>query len=154
MSSGGADMGGQSSSEPSPTTLPTHIEEEPGADFGLESGTRDDGTFASRAATETTALLRKPFEFVTHAPHAGPCNHGTFSPGLTSSADSIKSGRSGVDFGELPRRDGRPGSAEGSRSLLGSVLENIGVKNGSGKKKMSTTSFLAERHGIKNTTTM
>jgi len=40
--------------------------------------------------------------------------------------------------------------------MFGSLLANIGVKNGSpgGKKKMSTTSYLAERHGITNTTAM
>jgi hypothetical protein len=149
----GVDMGRPSSSEPSPNTIPAYLEEEPDASLRLDGQTRKEDAFASRAATETTSLLRKPFEFITTSAHAGPCNHGTFSPGLESRADSIRSGHSGVGFGDLPSRNGRPGSAEGSRSLLGTVLEYSGMKNG-GKKKMSTTSFLAERHGIKNTTAM
>lgn len=155
MTGEGADMEGRSSTEPSPTTLPTHLEEEPEEGLALDGKAREEGeeSFASRAVNETTALLRKPFEFVTGSPHAGPCNHGTFSPGLESRADSIRSGHSGVGFGVLTRGE-RPNSAEGSRSLLGSMFDNFGVKSGNGKKKMSTTSYLAERHGIKNTTTM
>jgi hypothetical protein len=95
---------------------------------------------------ETTALLKKPYEFFGLRPHQGPCTHGTFSPRPDS--DSVRSGISG---------DGRPGSGsgEGNQNIFGSFLETVGMKNGSpGKKKMSVTNYLAERHGIKNTTTM
>ena len=38
--------------------------------------------------------------------------------------------------------------------MFGSLLENVGMNNGGGKKKMSTTNWLAERHGITKTTSM
>src|SRR6187402_1564359 len=53
-----------SSSEPSPNTYPTHVdtelEEDEGTLDGKGQGLSDLG---SKAVTETTALLRKPFEF-------------------------------------------------------------------------------------------
>ncbi|KAH7370501.1 sulfate transporter family-domain-containing protein [Rhexocercosporidium sp. MPI-PUGE-AT-0058] len=126
-----------SSSEPSPNTYPTHLETDPDADqHSLDGQPHEASEFGSKVASETTALLRKPFEFVVGTPaHTGPCNHGTFSPRLESRADSMRSGHSGYGFGGSPPR--RAGSGEGS-----------------GGKKMSTTSYLAERHGIKNTRTM
>jgi hypothetical protein len=145
-----------SSSEPSPNTYPTHLENDPGAeDEGLDGNTGAQHS-GSGAVNETTSLLRKPFEFAVASPHGGPCNHGTFSPRLESRADSVRSGHSGHGFEGFSSRNGRPQSGESSTSMLGSLLENIGVKNGTGngKKKMSTTSYLAERHGITNTTTM
>jgi hypothetical protein len=143
-----------SSSETSPNTFPAHLDTDPGADDdALDGRTHGFGDFGSRAVTETTALLKKPFEFVLGTPHAGPCNHGTFSPRLEPRADSVKSGRSG--FGGLPPLSGRPDSPEGRPNMFGSFLDTVGVRNGSGgKKKMSTTNYLAEQHGITNTTTM
>lgn len=95
--------------------------------------------------TETTALLRKPFELISHPAHSGPCDHGTFSP----RPGSVRSGY-GYGFGSSPPRSQE---GESSKSRFGSFLENVGMRNG-GKKKMSTTNWLAERHGITNTTTM
>jgi hypothetical protein len=107
----------------------------------------------SKYATETTALLRKPIEFITGHAHPGPCNHGTFSPRLGSRAESV---RSGHGFGGFPSGGGNPGEGEGSRGIFESMMENLGMKNsnGGGKKKMSTTNWLAEQHGITNTRTM
>lgn len=52
----------------------------------------------------------------------------------------------------------RPGSGESSRGIFGSLMGNLRMRNngmeGNGKKKQSTTRYLAERHGIKNTRTM
>jgi hypothetical protein len=143
-----------SSSETSPNSFPAHLDTDPCADDdALDSRTHGFGDFGSRAVTETTALLKKPFEFVLGTPHAGPCNHGTFSPRLESRADSVKSGRSG--FEGSPPLSGRPDSPGGRPSMFGIFLDTVGGKNGSGgKKKMSTTSYLAEQHGITNTTTM
>jgi hypothetical protein len=147
-----------SSSNPSPNTYPTHLDTDPAADDDATDGTKHGvgiADFGSRVASETTALLKKPFELVTSSPYAGPCDHGTFSPRLESRAHSV-SGRSGYGFGGSPPRTAR--EAEGSsNSRFGSFLENVGMKNGSGsssKKKISTTSYLAEQHGITNTTTM
>lgn len=148
-----------SSSNPSPNTYPTHLDTDPAADDDATDGeTHGAGIsgFGNRVASETTALLRRPFELVTTAAHSGPCDHGTFSPRLESRAHSIRSGHSGYGFGGSPPRTAREAGGS-SASMFGSFLENVGMKNGSGapsKKKMSTTSYLAEQHGIKNTTTM
>lgn len=150
-----------SSSNTSPNTYPTHPHTDPDEHEDDDGEGRAHGVgvsdFGSKVASETTALLKKPFEFVSSSPHAGPCNHGTFSPRLESRADSVRSGLSGhgYGFGGSPPRTAR--EAGGSRaSTFSSFFENVGLKNGSGssKKKMSTTSYLAERHGITNTTTM
>jgi hypothetical protein len=133
-----------SSSEPSPNTYPTHLDTDPAADDdaldGKTHGTRD---LIGKAVDETTSLLQKPFEFLLSSPHEGPCGHGTFSP----RADSIRSADNDYDYGGTAR-PGRD-SGEGSRRMFSSLLDTVGMKNGSGgKKKMSTTSYLAERHGI------
>lgn len=117
----------QTSAEPSPRTRPTHIDFEPAAD----------------GATETTSLLKRPFELAAEHPHSGPCDHGTFSPRLESRAGSF---RNEYGFGGSPPQGQEDG---GSKSTFGSFLENVGMRNG-GKKKMSTTNWLAERHGITN----
>lgn len=138
-----------SSSEPSPNTYPTHLETDSDADeHSLDGQVRGENELGSKVASETTALLRKPFEFVVGTPaHTGPCNHGTFSPRLESRADSMRSGNSGYGFVGSPPR--RTGSGEGSGGIFGNMFGS-----GRASKKMSTTSYLAERHGITNTRTM
>ncbi|TVY33897.1 putative sulfate transporter [Lachnellula subtilissima] len=147
-----------SSSNPSPNTYPTHPDTDPAADDAVDAEHNGVGiaNFGSRVASETTALLKRPFELVVSSPHAGPCNHGTFSPRLESRPESVMSGHSGYGFGGSVPRNTRETSGSSS-SMFGSFLENVGMKTGSGssnKKKMSTTSYLAEQHGIKNTRTM
>lgn len=134
-----------SSSEPSPNTYPTHLDIDLAAeDEVLEGRTHGAPNLTGKAVDETTSLLQKPFEFLLSSPHAGPCGHGTFSP----RADSIRSSDSDYGFGGASQPRGRPDSGEG-RSMFSSMLETVGMKNGSGgKKKMSTTSYLAEQHGI------
>ncbi|KAG0652716.1 sulfate transporter [Hyphodiscus hymeniophilus] len=144
-----------SSSEPSPNTYPTHIHADPGADDeGIDEEVHGFSGLGGKAITETTALLKKPFEFVTSCAHTGPCNHGTFSPRLESRAGSVRSGHGG--FGGSPSANGESGETETNKSMFANLLENVGLKNGTGggKKKMSTTNYLAERHGITNTTSM
>ena len=145
-----------SSFEPSPNTSPTHLDTDPGADdHGPDGRAYGFSGFGSRAVTETTALLKKPFEFVTGHPHAGPCNHGTFSPRLGSRAGSVRSGLGG--FGGSSPANGESNEPETNMGIFASLLENVGLKDwtrGRKKKKMSTTNYLAERHGITNTTAM
>jgi hypothetical protein len=105
------------------------------------------GRFGARAdevARETTTLLRRPIEFVTHHAHPGPCNHGTFSPQPNSRAASIRSSDSikkGADGG-------------GSRGIFGSIADSFAGSGSNVAKKMSTTARLAEEHGIKTSSTM
>lgn len=144
-----------SSSEPSPTTHPTHLDTDPAADDdAIDGRTHGFSGLGSRAVTETTALLKKPFEFVTGPAHTGPCNHGTFSPRFESRTPSVRSGLGG--FGGSPSANGEPSEPETNKSIFSNFFENIGLKSGTGggKKKMSTTNYLAERHGITNTTSM
>lgn len=141
-----------SSSEPSPNTYPTHLDNDPEADDEIEGRRQGFVGLGGKAVTETTALLKKPFEFIAGPAHSGPCDHGTFSPRLESRAGSVRSG----GFGGSPSANGESSGAERNKSIFANIFENVGLKNGSGggKKKMSTTSYLAERHGITNTTSM
>ncbi|TVY92165.1 putative sulfate transporter [Lachnellula willkommii] len=133
-----------SSSNPSPNT-------DPAADDAVDAEHNGVGIadIGSRGASETTALLLKPSELVASSPHAGPCNHGTFSPRLESRPESAMSGHSGYWFGREVPRNTRETSGSSS-SMFGSFLDSIGIRNGSGSNSMSTTSYLAEQHGIKN----
>jgi hypothetical protein len=137
------------SSRPSPKTVPTR----PDADSASEYDTSDrrshgQSDLGSKIATESTTLLRKTFEFVTGNPHAGPCDHGTFSPRVESRPGSLRSG----GFGGSPAANGESSEVETNTRIFTNFL---GLSNGTGggKKKMSTTSYLAEQHGI-NTTSM
>jgi hypothetical protein len=82
------------------------------------------------SARETTSLLRKPFEIVVGNPHEGPCNHGTFSPDLASSVESIGS----QDTADSVR----------SRGFFGSIA--AGITN---NERRRATARLAEEHGLK-----
>jgi len=137
------------SAGPSPRTHPTHPHDD-SEDVGRLHGLAD---FGHQVVGETTGLLRRPFEIARSAPHEGECNHGTFSPRLESRAESV---RSGYGFGGSPPRGyGSDGSGERRTGIFASFMDTVGVGNGTGgKKKMSTTSYLAERHGIKHTTSM
>ena len=149
------DADAPNSSEPSPRTYPTHLDTDPAADDdAVDGGIHGFSALRGRAVTETTALLKKPFEFVTGHPHTGPCNHGTFSPRLESRSGSVRSGLGG--FGGSPSANGESSEQERSKTAFSNFFESIGMKNGTGggKKKMSTTNWLAERHGITNTTSM
>jgi hypothetical protein len=105
------------------------------------------GVGAEEVAMETTALLRKPIEFVSDHVHPGPCNHGTFSPQPNSCAVSIRSGLDGNKGGSY----GDGSGSGGRRGLLGSIADGIAPGVG---KKMSTTARLAEEHGIKTSSVM
>lgn len=127
---------------------PSHHDTEPAADdaLGLTGTSR-------HAASETTSLLRRPVEIVSGPAHAGPCNHGTFSPTFESPEGSVRS-----FGGDPPRSDGEAGRAggrgRGRGGAFSSLLANVGMTDAGGSKQASTTSWLAERHGITNTTSM
>lgn len=145
-----------SSAHPSPNSRPTQGEHgEPENESLVER--LHLGELPSRAINETTSLLRKPFEFMKPHVHDGPCDHGTFSPRLQSRPQSVRSGISGYGFG-LPARPSGVDSGDGAaeRSLLGGLFSKGSPRGStrSPKKKMSTTNYLAELHGIPNTTTM
>lgn len=109
----------------------------------------------SDGPTETTALLQSVLSD-RRCSRSDPCSHGTFSPRLTSPAPSDRSSDTGVDSGDgrgepMPIIDGListiTGSHNGStwrRSLARKVRS----------KKMSTSSALAERHGVTDTGSM
>jgi hypothetical protein len=84
-----------SSSEPSPTTHPTHLQTDPAAeDDAINGGIHGFSGLGSKAVTEITTLLKKPFEFVTGSVHGRSCNYGTFSPRPESRAGNVRSERS------------------------------------------------------------
>jgi hypothetical protein len=98
--------------------------------------------------TETTSLLRGALDLREHA-HEGPCQHGTFSPRPASVASFGSDRASTTD-------------AESEQGLLDGVLNTISGKKSWRKrwaskmksKKMSTSSALAERHGVKDSALM
>lgn len=77
------------------------------------------------AISETTSLLRKPLEIVAGRPHEGPCNHGTFSPGLDDRASLLSD-----DTGDLRER-------------------GFSNRQGLHRQRKSTTARLAEENGLK-----
>jgi hypothetical protein len=77
------------------------------------------------------------------------CNHGTFSPRLRSNQNSISSGHDpGGRYGDGTGEDG--GAADRSSRLLGDSLADTIFGGPRRDKKMSTTQWLAIKHGIKN----
>lgn len=96
-------------------------------------------------ATETTALLRRPVEYVNECTHGGECNHGTFSPRPMSRTGSAMSYLSGGKF------------ASGARGIFGGLVDGSqggGGSGGNGNKKMSSTARFAQEHGIKTSRSM
>jgi hypothetical protein len=89
------------------------------------------------AARESTPLLQRPVEIVSELAHEGPCNHGTFSPDITSRPASIKSQETADSSRE--------------RCFLRSVTTGLTSTSNS---KRATTARLAEEHGLKLNKTM
>jgi hypothetical protein len=83
--------------------------------------------------------------------HEGPCNHGTFSPRPTSPTsslhDSISPSESEAEA-SLPGIDGVLSEASRRRSWKKRWAAKLR------SKKMSTSSALAERHGVKDSVLM
>lgn len=108
-------------------------------------------------ATESTSLLGRSLDFREQV-HEGPCHHGSFSPRpgsptgsgglLDSHTDTESEGSVGT-----PAIDGVLGLASvEARKKSKSWPLQLTAKMKS--KKMSTSSALAERHGIKDSTLM
>jgi hypothetical protein len=77
------------------------------------------------------------------------CNHGTFSPRLRSYQNSISSGNDPVGrYGSGIEGDG--GAADGSSRLFGDTLSDTIFGEQRRDKNMSTTQWLALKHGVKN----
>lgn len=146
----GTDENSKNDNEPSSSHAPPiRPDTSAGTDDELDEHAHEHSGFGRKITDETTALLRKPLEMIGNAAHPGPCNHGTFSPRLESRADSVRSfgGSAPISPNE---------SGEGSDGVIGGLLRSLGVRNESAAKpkRMSTTSWLAEQHGITNTTAM
>lgn len=99
------------------------------------------------ARTEATPLLRGVVDLREHA-HDGPCNHGTFSPRpLSPTSDRSYSPSltdTDSDLGNVPIIDGLMNKISGKKNWRRRWVHRIK------SKKMSTSSALAERHGIKD----
>lgn len=137
------------SPQPSPRSRPAHNAADDVDDLDLpEAGPSD--------PSETTALLQKALSN-TSCNHTGACNHGTFSPRPTSPSPSDRS--YGTEVGSagdgsappIPILDGLITTITGSRDS-GNWRRSLAKKVRS--KKMSTSSVLAERHGLTDTGSM
>jgi hypothetical protein len=113
---------------------------------------RDDAAGPSephRAGTgsERTPLLRGVSGLREHA-HDGPCDHGTFSPRPLSPATERSYTPSVTDTesdgGKVPIIDGLMNKISGKKNWRRRWTQRIK------SKKMSTSSALAERHGIRD----
>ena len=97
-----------------------------------------------------------PYDYT--AAHEGDCNHGTLSPrpGTRNTQLSFDSTVSRQHFGgRYPGGlgDGVAGSSSNTHGVLGDAFADGVLGPGDGKK-MSTTQYLAKRHGVKNTRLM
>jgi len=100
---------------------------------GWKDGKRWHGPVPERgadSARETTSLLRKSFEIVVGNVHEGPCNHGTFSPDVASSGESVRSQDTADSVTD--------------RGFFGSIA--AGITN---NERRRATARLAEEHGLK-----
>lgn len=104
-------------------------------------------------ASEHTPLLGSELLDLRETAHEGPCNHGTFSPRPMSPTDSL-----GADPQFLSGSE-----SDGSLPALDAVMSGASRKRRSWKKqltsrmkskKMSTSSVLAKRHGLEDSTLM
>jgi hypothetical protein len=120
-----------------------------------ESNTRSAHNVAGpsrQRPTEATSLLGAALDFREQA-HEGPCNHGTFSPRPTSPTNSIQAGSISPSESE----------AEASLPGIDGVLSEETRRRRNWKKRwaskmrsksMSTSSALAEQHGVRDSALM
>lgn len=98
------------------------------------------------AGTETSPLLRVFPDTREHA-HDGPCNHGTFSPRPPSLATERSYTPSMTDtesdVGNVPIIDGLMNKISGKKNWRRKWMQRMR------SKKMSTSSALAQRYGVR-----
>ncbi|OAA65168.1 sulfate transporter [Niveomyces insectorum RCEF 264] len=152
------------SPQPSPRTRPTVLSgnDDVADDVHLSrAGPSEPRPFVQLGSTgppsETTALLQDVLDD-RRCSHSGPCNHGTFSPRPASPDESGDSTDTGFDDSAvdgpstpMPILDGLISTITGSRNSR-SWRRSLARKVRS--KKMSTSSVLAERHGLTDTSSM
>jgi hypothetical protein len=144
------------SPQTSPRTRPTTYFGNNGSSYEVGEDLSLSHAGPSGAPTETTALLQ---DVLSDRPcsHAGSCNHGTFSPRPSSPAPSDSGSDTGVDSAgdgpsaSIPIIDGLISTVTGSRN---SSTWRRSLARKVRSKKMSTSSILAERHGLTDTGSM
>lgn len=108
----------------------------------------------SRREVNARTRLLENYDY-GHVCGSGQCGHGTFSPhvdSLMSGASSISSGNGfGGRYSGGINEEGGPSSA--AHRWLGDAFTD-GVMGGGRDSKMSTTKWLAKKHGLKNRKTM
>ncbi|KAK3323122.1 ADP-ribosylglycohydrolase-domain-containing protein [Cercophora scortea] len=131
----------------SPTSPPVNLSNEPISYLSIAGPSIRGQSTSAAPPTESTALLGDGLEFGEHA-HEGPCNHGTFSPRPMSPAGSIPSESHTDSESEatMPLMDGviTQDARKKSKSWKGQLASKMR------SKKMSTSSALAERHGVED----
>ncbi|KJR84910.1 uncharacterized protein SPSK_08552 [Sporothrix schenckii 1099-18] len=148
----------ESSPQPSPRTRPTtQFRNDAGySSYNVDEELRLSQAGPSAAPSESTALLQDVLND-RHCSHAGSCNHGTFSPRPASPALADDNSDTGIDSardgpsGSIPIIDGLISTITGSRNS--STWRRRLVRNVR-SKKMSSSSALAERHGLTDTGSM
>ncbi|KAK3688902.1 ADP-ribosylglycohydrolase-domain-containing protein [Podospora appendiculata] len=131
----------------SPTSPPVNLSNDPVSYLTIAGPSVRGQSTSATPPTESTALLGDGLEFGEHA-HEGPCNHGTFSPRPMSPAGSAPS-ESHTDTeseATMPLLDGviTQDARKKSKSWKGQLASRMK------SKKMSTSSALAERHGVED----
>jgi len=124
----------------SPRSRPVHEAREnaPSLSLAGPSGQRHD------APSETTSLLGETFSEAGEHVHDGPCNHGTLSPKPGSPAHSLGADshiHSGSESDSAVPSITRAG--DGNRRRWKRFASSMR------SKKMSTSTVLAQRHGVK-----
>ena len=118
---------------------------------GAHEGTASAEIIENEVSAYTHLLGRRRHS--SHA-HPGPCDHGTFSPRPATRDSSVSYSSSRLNFrdtfGSPEWGDSHLAEPGGSSGLAGLVEEGLM----GGKKKMSTTHWLARRHGLRHTKSM
>ena len=171
----GPSASSSSSSSPTPRSRPVEIDE-----HGIQPITSEAEAEAGDASAHEEGLVASPQEADIDNPvdaeaisahgrllesynnsqevcGSKDCNHGTFSP-RPGTMNSSSTARSRHGFGgRYPGGidgDGVGDNADAAHGVLGDAFTDGVYGGGRGPKKMSTTKWLAQRHGVKGTKMM